>query len=246
MLKDILQGIATLVYPPSCLFCRRPLDGRFPVKEILCPACRQNLNLNKPPFCVRCSRYLGPGNSRNICRQCRLRRPEFDFAWSACLYEDPLKDLIHQFKYSQKTAVRHLFTELMTDFILTYRLDIEQFDRIAAVPLYAARLRERGYNQAQFLAEGVSQKFQIPLLRNSLVRARHTRPQTLLEPKERWTNIRGAFTIKRPDEVRRKNILIIDDLLTTGATASEAAHTLKNAGAGTVGILTLAITAEKN
>ena len=76
----------------------------------------------------------------------------------------------------------------------------------------------------------------------NLVRIRNTQHQTLLNEKERWTNIRDAFRIKNPIEFSGKNILIVDDLLTTGATASEAAHTLKNAGAKTVGILTLAIT----
>jgi len=130
----------------------------------------------------------------------------------------------------------------MIDFIGRYRFDIKQFDLIVPIPLFSSRLRERGYNQSYLLAEEISGRYRIGLSCAHLVRARNTEHQTLLSEKERWTNIRKAFRIKRSAELRGKNILIIDDLLTTGATASEAADTLKESGAGTIGILTLAIT----
>lgn len=130
----------------------------------------------------------------------------------------------------------------MIDFVQNYHLDIRQFDQIVPIPLFHSRLRERGYNQSQLLAEPIGQRYKIPLLHNTLIRVRETEHQTLLSEKERWTNIRGAFRIKYPERVYSKNILIIDDLLTTGATASEAARSLKDAGAKTVGVLTLAIT----
>ncbi|MCK5083911.1 MAG: ComF family protein [Candidatus Omnitrophica bacterium] len=130
----------------------------------------------------------------------------------------------------------------MITFLETYCLDIRQFNKIVPIPLFSSRLRERGYNQSQLLAEEIGHKYKINLSLNNLARIRETEHQTLLSRKERWTNICGAFRIKHPVRFSGKNILIIDDLLTTGATASEAAHMLKNAGAKTVGILTLAIT----
>ena len=192
-------------------------------------------------FCPKCSRFLGEKPARPYCGDCRKHPPAFNFAWSACVYEDPLKTLIHQFKYSQKTRLRFLFTELMITFIRTYQLDIAQFDVLLPIPLSATRQRERGYNQSNLLAQGISEAFHIPVLKNDLAR-RHTRHQTLLDEKERWTNIQEAFTIKFSRKIINRNILIIDDLLTTGATASEAARTLKKSGAQTVGVLTLAIT----
>jgi ComF family protein len=169
-------------------------------------------------------------------------KPHFDFAWAACPYNDPLKHLIHQYKYNQRTYLREFFARLMVDFVRAYHLDIQQFDSILPVPLHSTRLRERGYNQSQLLAERVAEEYHINLSTNNLIRARHTEHQTLLNEKERWTNIHEAFRIRHPTEVSRKNILVIDDLLTTGATASETARALKNAGAGTVGVFTLAIT----
>lgn len=130
----------------------------------------------------------------------------------------------------------------MADLIDTYHFDIKQFDHIIPIPLHPSRLRERGFNQSQLLAAEISRQYKISLSFKNLIRARATEHQTLLSEKERWTNIYGAFRIKNPAKLAGKNILIIDDLLTTGATASEAALTLKSAGAKTVGILTLAIT----
>lgn len=150
--------------------------------------------------------------------------------------------MIHQFKYNQKTYLRKPFARFIENFIQIYRLDIKQFDIIVPIPLFSSRLRERGYNQSQLLAEQISCKYHIALSLNNLIRIRNTEHQTVLSKKERWTNVGGAFRITSSYEFSGKNILIIDDLLTTGATASEAATTLKDAGAEKVGVLTLAIT----
>jgi len=150
--------------------------------------------------------------------------------------------MIYQFKYNQKTYLCKPFARLITNFIQIYHLDITQFDIIIPIPLFSSRLRERGYNQSQLLAEQIAGKFRIDLSLKNLVRTRNTEHQTFLTEKERWTNIGGAFKIVNSAKFSGKNILIIDDLLTTGATVSEAAATLKDSGAKTVGVLTLAIT----
>ena len=173
---------------------------------------------------------------------CVKADPLFDFVWSACLYEDPLKDLIHQFKYKQKTYLKYLFTDIMLSFFQTYNIHLNEFDFLMPIPLSSTSLRERGYNQSALLAECLHAFLEIPLCLDILIKARHTKHQVLLPEKERWTNIRGAFKIKRPQEIHKKSILIVDDLLTTGATACEAAGVLKESGAARVGILTLAIT----
>ncbi len=123
-----------------------------------------------------------------------------------------------------------------------YRINIKEVDLILAIPLHPARLRERGFNQSQYLAELLSQKYRIPLSLGNLIRTQNTKNQALLGQKERFTNIQGAFRIKHSPAVKNKSILIVDDLMTTGATVSEAALTLKDAGCGRVIVLTLAIT----
>lgn len=245
MLKDLLQGLGHLVYPPHCLVCSTHYTD--PSGPGVCPPCRAAIVFNHPPFCRKCSRCLGVHIEQTYCKECRNAKPSFDFAWSACLYEDPLKDLIHRFKYGQKTQLRRLFAEVMISFIKEYGLDTGQFDAIVPIPLSSTRSRERGYNQAQLLAQEIAGEFSIPLAPegNHLRRIRHTDPQSFLDEKQRWTNIKGAFTIRKLRNLRHKNILLIDDLLTTGATAAEAARVLKTAGAGIVGVLTLAITEER-
>ncbi|MBF0484492.1 MAG: ComF family protein [Candidatus Omnitrophica bacterium] len=129
----------------------------------------------------------------------------------------------------------------MTTFLERHNLDIKQFELIIPIPLHPAKMRERGFNQSQILGQMISEKYQIPICNTAIIRTRNTQTQTNFDQKERWTNIQGAFRIKHSEVIKLKNILIIDDLLTTGATVSEAAKTLKQAGAATVGVLTLAI-----
>ena len=117
-------------------------------------------------------------------------------------------------------------------------------DVVMPVPLHTKRLRHRGFNQALLLAHGVSERFAMPLNYDNLVRTRYTRPQVELSGRERAENVRGAFNLIRPQDVIDKKILLIDDVYTTGATMNECAKVLKDAGAGSVTVLTLARTTE--
>lgn len=110
------------------------------------------------------------------------------------------------------------------------------------MPLHPVKKRERGYNQSQLIGLEISREYHIPMISNNLIKTRHTRSQAQCRAKERWTNVEQAFRIKRPNEIKNHSILIIDDLLTTGATASQAALSLKKSKANQVGVLTLAIT----
>ena len=239
MLKDLLDGFSSLVFPPHCYLCHK--HHRSISQDPLCSACAQMLLRNAPPFCLKCSRHLRrPGHS--LCPSCRHLEPAFDFAWSALVFNDAVKELIHLFKYYQRTRLRRYFGRLMADFISESELDIQQFDTLTSIPLFPSKLRERGFNQSHLLAQEIARIFEIPYQAHLLKKARPTKNQADLSLKERWTNIEGAFKIRHPSSVKNKNILIIDDLLTTGATAAQAARTLKRGGAATVGVLTLAIT----
>ena len=241
MLKFAYEVFCDLLYPPFCQICFKQTRVKWP-SGILCARCREKIILNKPPFCIKCSRFIGDSDGQSRCAFCRRYLLAFDFAWSACLYEPPLKELIHHFKFHGKTYFRFLFAELMTEFIELYRLDIRQFDCLMPVALSSTRLRERGYNQSLFLAEAIAARYKIPLDRESLIKSRHSDPQALLSQKIRFTNLKGAFRMRAQTDVKNKNILLVDDLLTTGSTASEIASVLKSAGAGRVGVLTLATT----
>lgn len=209
-------------------------------KAFFCPQCFYNLPYNNPPFCPKCCRHLTQPSSQNFCSPCLKTKTFFDFAWGCCLYKEPVKNLLLSFKYRGKTYLKYPFLKIMAGFIELYQYDIRQFDSLVPIPLFATRSRERGYNQSLLLAQELAKEYRLDLSSDNLMRIRHTQSQSLLGQKERWTNIREAFKIKHPFRFKGKNILLIDDLLTTGATASEAALVLKEAGAKSVGVLTLA------
>ncbi len=238
--KKTCNIICDLLYPPCCQICTKTLRA-WPT-EILCPLCLDQITFNKPPFCLKCCRYLGEDISHPLCTICRRKPLYFDFAWSACLYTSPLKELIHHFKFHDKTYYRFLFAPLLIQFIDRYQLDIKQFDYLMPVPLSPTRQRERGYNQSLLLASDLAKHYGLPVDHTILIKHRHTHPQTQLSQKIRFTNLEGAFKMKSQINLVGKNILLVDDLLTTGSTASEIARLLKSNGAGRVGVLTLATT----
>jgi ComF family protein len=151
-----------------------------------------------------------------------------------------VKDLICEFKYRQLDYVGRLLSRQMIDFVKDYRLPIEYIDYIIPVPLSGARFREREFNQALILGRLLALEFKKPLLDGILVRSRHTKRQTELPQAERLANVRNSFAVKDADRITEKNLLLVDDVLTTGATVSEAASMLKQAGARIVFVMTVA------
>jgi ComF family protein len=145
------------------------------------------------------------------------------------------------FKYHQRTSVRKIFRHFLAEFSMRYHIPLKAFDHILPIPLHPVRLRERGFNQSQLIADIISKDHGIPILANTLSRIRPTNPQSLLGQKERWTNMEGAFRMKNNFNINNNSILLIDDLLTTGATASAAAQALKVAGAKRVDLFVIAL-----
>jgi ComF family protein len=164
----------------------------------------------------------------------------FDRAFSPCVYTGTIKKLIHEFKYSGKDYLGETLARLMNEFIRDYRLPIEYLDFIVPVPLHKSRMREREFNQAQVLSEQVAKKFDKVVLADVLIRNRPTRTQTDLAFEERQKNVERSFTVKSPGLIKGSNLLLIDDVLTTGATSSQAAKALKDSGARIVLVMTLA------
>ena len=170
-----------------------------------------------------------------------MRRPlHFDRAFSAVRYDGVMKELIHEFKYTGKEYLGSALGKYMLTFIKEYGIPVQYVDYIVPIPLYAARLREREFNQALVLGKAIAEEFHRPLAARLLTRTRPTRSQAELEAGARAVNVKDCFSVREPSQVQGKNILLVDDVLTTGATCSEAAYTLKKAGAQIVFALTLA------
>lgn len=239
MFKAMLQGASDLLYPHNCLLCHHYLNS--PQKNFaLCSSCLNAIEFNRPPFCKKCSRHLPDGNQSH-CDDCLRKDFHFDCAFGPCFYNETMRKLIHLFKYGNKTSLRRSLSELIFCFLKDYSLRFDSFDLLMPIPLHPVRLRERGYNQSDILAQEIAKRFNLPVSNQNLIRTRHTQNQARVNPKNRFTNIHDAFRIKYSALVKEKSVLLVDDLLTSGTTASEAARVLKDAGARRVGVLTLAL-----
>ena len=240
MLRGFFKGIKDLIYPNCCLACKNkihPAKGQ----TLVCAQCWEKIEKNLPPFCASCGRRLDKlSTAKNICSSCLKFKFHFDRAFSPCAYTGTIKKLIHEFKYSSKEYLGEPLGGLMNKFIKDYRLPIEYLDFIVPMPLHKSRLREREFNQAQVLSEQVAKEFNKKVLPDILVRSRPTRTQTELAFEDRRKNVERSFTVREPGLIKDTNILLIDDVLTTGATSSEAARALKDSGAGIIFVMTLA------
>ncbi len=239
-LANLITGLKDIIYPRTCLICKQDL-AKTCVDEFVCVKCWASIKKNTPPFCRRCGRNLDRESlAKTYCSACLKAPKHFDRAFAPCIYEGPIKNLIHEFKYRKIDYLAKTLSGLMVDFIREYDVPVSSMDIIIPVPLHPARLREREFNQAELLARNIASVFTKIISADNLVRLRHTRTQAELEGSDRLTNVKDSFSVKWPDRIKGKSILLIDDVLTTGATSSEASRALKNAGANSVFVLTLA------
>lgn len=238
ILKRFFKGLVDILYPPHCLICQNHLKNGC-LDNLMCPECWMKIKRNSPPFCSCCGRHLEDA-LKDSCRFCQKKDYYFDRAFSPCVYEGIIKELIHQFKYVGKDYLGSTLGRLLVEFINEYGLSLEPFDFIIPVPLYKRKLREREFNQAEILAEYLASEFKLALLKDALLRIRDTPTQTELSQEERSKNVKGCFLANPRIELKNKNVLLVDDLLTTGSTCSEAARALKNARCGQVVVFTLA------
>lgn len=240
MFRRLIKGLTDIIYPKRCLSCKNKL-GASSVDNLICGGCWSSIKRNLPPFCHSCGRHLEKGNvAKNICPHCIKKKLHFDRAFSPCIYTGIIKELIHEFKYKNKDYLGFPLSRLMIEFIREYNVAIDCLDFIVPVPLHKTRLREREFNQAEVLSKYIAEEFKKTLLPDALLRHRHTKTQTDLELSQRLLNVKDSFSVNKPGDIKGKNLLVVDDVLTTGATSSEAARALKGTGANIVFVLTLA------
>ncbi|PIQ89831.1 MAG: hypothetical protein COV72_01320 [Candidatus Omnitrophica bacterium CG11_big_fil_rev_8_21_14_0_20_42_13] len=229
----VLKNFINIIYPALCPICKNQLIEK---KGIICHSCFNAIERNVPPFCKRCGRHL----QRARCGHCQKYTLHFQRAFSPCCYRGKAAEIIHLFKYRRKMKLIYTISRIMHNFINIFRIPVQNFNMMAAIPLHPAKLREREFNQAELIAENISGAFNIPLSSNNLIKICNRNTQTKLGFQERFLNMNGVFEIKNKKEITGKNILLIDDVLTTGATCSEASRILKEAGAKNVSVLTFA------
>jgi len=238
-----LDAALDLLFPAVCPVCRARSDD--PAHRPFCRGCWAALPLLSGPACRVCGRRFVGLPAGFACDACRRTPPPFDFARAVAAYQDGMREAIHALKYAGRRAVAPPLAGLLADagprLVATSGEAIDAVvDAIVPVPLHPARLAERGFNQAELLAAPCAQRWARPLLTRALVRTRATRPQTDLDAAGRRQNVAGAFAVARPAEVAGRRLLLVDDVLTTGATAWAAARALRHSGAAAVGVLVLA------
>ena len=233
------KALLDLLLPSFCLACEKPLG---PAPELLfCPACLERLHFMESPLCPCCGRiYLKAAGGDHHCGPCLATPTHFTRARAFFLYEEPMKEVVHRFKYQGKTACLPTFTRFAKNLLRQPHLaEVAGADWIIPVPLHQKRLRERGFNQALLLARAFFPKDR-RVAHDLLIRSRQTEPQTSFNGAARRTNLKNAFTVEKPQRLAGKKILLVDDVFTTGTTVNECARVLKKAGAAEVMVLTLA------
>lgn len=233
----MLGALINLLYPAVCRVCSKKIDefGRN-----ICGDCVKKIKERLPPFCVKCGRQLeGDPELTVACPDCRQCAPYFDKAWSACHYDDPLKGLIHDFKYKRISSLSTDFTALIIDFMKKYGVG-KDCQMILSIPMHPNRLFKREINHSDILAQDLGEKLGIAYSINTLKKTKDTSFQSKLKREARIKNLQSSFALKNSSIVHNKNILLVDDLFTTGSTVNECSRLLKSSGARCVEVITLA------
>jgi len=227
-----------LVFPSFCHLCKAPLEESG--ERVVCGACVAKLIPRKGPHCLRCGRFQpGPGED-HLCARCQVEAPPFSVHRSCGVYGGVLKDIILLFKY-RKYAPLSLPLAHFAGVCLAEDAQLwDGAEFLVPVPLHPSRRRERGFNQARLLARDLASICGIPVLASVLIKTRNAPTQAGLRAADRERNVRSAYAVKRPQEVRGRTLILVDDVTTTGATLRECAKMLKKAGAKDVRGITLA------
>ncbi len=219
-----------MLFPPRCAGCQR-------VGFWLCPQCRAALELIRPPVCARCGRPIAEAAfSTRLCPICQNIPLHIDGIRSAAYFEDPLRKAIHRFKYNNLPDLAASLGEILSQ---GWQALQPPGELIVPVPLHPNRRQERGYNQATLLARQLGESCGLPVLEKALLRVRETAPQINLNAQERKENVQGAFRCGNYD-LKGKQVLLIDDVCTTGATLEACSLALHQGQVRSVWALTLA------
>lgn len=243
-LRTLLDSVLNIVYPEICLVCSAPVSRMR--EHGICDACWArviDLRIGTPRCCSCGLPFRSMSlNDGALCGDCILHPPPYSGARSYGYYAGALRSAIQAFKFHKRRDLAELFGALLAE-VFSESWRPEDLDLLVPAPLHSKRRRERGYNQSELLVRSLAQHVGLPRC-NALARIRATPPQVGLSDARRQENVAAAFRCRRPEWIRGKRILLVDDVMTTGATVASAAGALLAAGAMRVSVLTVARTAE--
>ena len=232
MHSRVSEYILNLLYPPVCPFCGGIYKGG------VCPECRKKLTVITEPRCIHCGKPLDR-EEQEYCADCRKKDSYITQGRALWVHSDPVPRAVYRFKYHNRRGYGVVFAREMAghyeEWIRKCKIDL-----IVPVPLHPSKKRKRGFNQAEILAKTLSEETGIPVRTDVLFRIRKTKPQKELGPSERKANLKGAFAVSASWKAAG-NVLLVDDIYTTGSTAERCAYMLKRAGVQNVWFLTISI-----
>jgi ComF family protein len=237
-LRRFLTLGVDLLLPPACNFCGAELPS-LAEPPLLCFACRQAFRTLRESVCRRCAAPTGPDHREDDCPRCRDRRYHFQAAMALGVYQGPLREAVIRMKQSAHESLTLSMGYLLAD---QFRETLTESapDLLVPVPAHWLKRVWRGGNGPDLLVEAMGKRLRVPSADDVIRCRRRTQKQGTLLPSERVANVRDAFAFNSEYDIVGSHVLLVDDIMTTGSTASEAARTLRRAGAARVTVAVVA------
>ena len=231
MLSTYLRTVKDLLFPCLCLCCEKKISQGY-----LCRECEEKIVFLSPWRCRYCLRPLSI-NSSGSCQECSRKIYPYQRLISATAYKEPMASLIGLFKYKNCDYLAGFLCGLVVKHLKKIGFNPNRYQLITPVPLHKDKLKIRGYNQAGLLSKLLSNHFKIPF-RDDIIGNTNIRPsQTKLPKQKREKNVQGIFVVR--ETLRNEDIILVDDIFTTGSTANACSRVLKEKGAGNITVITL-------
>ncbi len=226
-IKQLFLLLFKQFFPPACPLCSHTFPSGY--TDVFCPSCQSGFKPLPEASCSLCSLpFAGKSNSSHLCGRCIKQLPAYRQVYAVGLYEQSLRHAIHQFKYNNKIGLDRSLGILLEQTVVSH-LNI---DLVVPVPLHRKRLQQRSYNQALLLAREFARIRNLPVARDLLLKVCETESQQGLSAKERVKNLLGVFKLQ--GVVSARTILLVDDVMTTGATVEACSQVLLAGGAEAV------------
>lgn len=229
---NLLKRCLGILYPQTCCFCGTVC------RENICPECAKKVEYIKEPRCKKCGKPIYR-EEKELCYDCENNQLAYEQGRSVWLHKGPVKWSVYQFKYRNRRIYAEFYAEEMYRLYGT-KLKEWEIETIIPIPLHKKRRRQRGYNQAEVLAKHLGRLSGLSVDTKCVMRVRNTKPQKMLNFKERRKNVKDVFRVVKQCEIA-KNILLIDDIYTTGNTINAVTRVLKEKGVQKVWFLTISI-----
>ncbi|MCE3233438.1 MAG: competence protein ComF [Rickettsiaceae bacterium] len=237
-IKPLFKSALDTIFPPQCMACRKFVQE----KGGLCHSCWEAIDFISSPQCDKCGvPFELATHTELLCGKCISDAPKYYKARAVFLYDDSSSSIITRFKYGDQIHTSSSFAKWM---VRVGQEVLKDADVVVPVPLHKRRLFSRRYNQSALLANSIGVEAGIDACNDMLLRVKNTKPQAGLTLNQRAVNVKGAFALnpKHKAKVIGKNVILVDDVITTGSTINACVNALLKAGAGQVSVLTLAMT----